>query len=132
MKYEDEMENEEQSGDGEMHEEISYQNEEKSDIGESDEGKMPSTYDDESENLVEESDEEDSQESDDFEFAENLLSRLAVPTLKSFLEDAVPCAHNYSEELKCLWNSNGGCTPPSILHKNRLHDLLIPPSISKR
>lgn len=53
---------------------FSYENEEKSGIEESDEGKMPGTYDDESENLVEESDEEDSQESDDFAFAENLLS----------------------------------------------------------
>ena len=74
MQYEDEMENEEESGDDEMREEISYENEERSGIEESDEGKMPGTYDDESENLVEESDEEDSQESDDFAFAENLLS----------------------------------------------------------
>ena len=74
MQYEDEMENEEQSGDDEMREEISYENEEKSGIEENDEGKMPGTYDDECENLVEESDEEDSQESDDFAFAENLLS----------------------------------------------------------
>ena len=74
VQYEDEIENEEQSGDDEMCEEISDENEEKTDSEESDEGKMPSTYDDEGENLVEESDEEDSQESDDFAFAENLLS----------------------------------------------------------
>ena len=74
VQYEDEIENEEQSGDDEMCEEISDENEEKTDSEESDEGKMPSTCDDEGENLVEESDEEDSQESDDFAFAENLLS----------------------------------------------------------
>lgn len=74
MQYEDEMENEEQGGDDEMCEEISDENEENTGPEESDEGKMPGTYDDEGENLVEESDEEDSQESDDFAFAENLLS----------------------------------------------------------
>jgi len=74
MQYEDEMEDEEQSGDDEMAEEISYENEEKSGIEESDTRKMPGIYDNESETLVEESDEEDSQESDDFAFAENLLS----------------------------------------------------------
>ena len=26
------------------------------------------------------------------------------------------------QELRCLWNSNVGCTPPSILYKNPLHD----------
>ena len=90
MQYEDEMEDEEQSGDDEMGEETSYKNEEKSDIDEIDKRKMPGIHDDESETLVEESDEEDSQESDDFKLAENLLSWLAVPTFKSFLEDAVP------------------------------------------
>ena len=74
MQREEEMEDEEQSSDDEMREEISYENEEKSGIEESDEGKMPGSYDDESETHVEESDEEDSQESDDFAFAENLLS----------------------------------------------------------
>ena len=90
MQYEDEMEDEEQSGDDEMGEETSYKNEEKSGIEEIDKRKMPGIHDDESETLVEESDEEDSQESDDFKLAENLLSWLAVPTFKSFLEDAVP------------------------------------------
>lgn len=74
MQYEDEMEDEEQSGDDEMRQETSYENEEKSGIEESDTRKMPGIYDDESETLVEESDEEDSQESDVFAFAENLLS----------------------------------------------------------
>ena len=74
MQYEDEMEDEEQSGDDEMGEETSYKNEEKSGIEEIDKRKMPGIHDDESETLVEESDEEDSQESDDFKLAENLLS----------------------------------------------------------
>ena len=69
IQYEDEMEDEEQSG-----EETLYENEEKSGIEESDKRKMPGIHDHESETLVEESDEEDSQESDDFALAENLLS----------------------------------------------------------
>ena len=43
-----------------MREETSYENEEKSGIEESDPRKMPGIYDDESETVVEESDEENS------------------------------------------------------------------------
>lgn len=53
---------------------LSTKNEKNCGIEESDKRKMPGIHDDESETLVEESDEEDSQESDDFALAENLLS----------------------------------------------------------
>lgn len=56
MQYVGEMEDEEQSGDDEMCEEILYENEGKFGIEESDEGKMFCIYDDERENFVEESD----------------------------------------------------------------------------